>query len=311
MVLNRKTTGRRRLLKRKTRRGCGQKGGIRIGEGAEGSVFSPPLKCKEGDDSRFSSGLYVSKQVSAETGVAEHQNSFLVRNLDPTGEWSIVAEHVCSIAPEQINTNFVLVADSGDVRNYQLIFKNGGLSLLNLLMKDHGAVYDEKYLYDPENYDKLDPEGLRIIISVVKKVVQHLDILNSKYSHNDMHLGNIVYNRANDTGHIIDFARMTDHQLIMKDRMKFWRQTFNEAGVKPEKIQSVLGEFHPLIVDSVYKTDMVQLFSSVRAILDSDWAKSLENAFKYKSWLSKYGRRTTLLTFRNDYKAALLELPRD
>jgi len=307
MVLNTKTA--RRRLKRKTIRR--QRGGLRIGEGAEGSVFSPPLKCKEGDDSRFSSGLYVSKQVSAETGVAEHQNSFLVRNLDPTGEWSIVAEHVCSIAPEQTNTNFVAPADSSDVRNYQLIFKNGGLSLLNLLMKDHSAVYDEKYLYDPENFDKLDPEGLRLIISVVKKVAHNLDILNSKYSHNDMHLGNIVYNRANHTGHIIDFARMTDHQIIMKERMAFWTEYFKGVGVRPEKIQAIIGEFYPLIVDGIYKTDMVQLFSSVRAILDSDWVKSLENAFKYKGWLSKYGRRTKLLTFRNDYKAALLELPRE
>jgi hypothetical protein len=98
----------------------------------------------------------------------------------------------------------------------------------------------------------------------------------------------------------------------MAERMKFWKQTFTEAGVKPQKLEEILGDFHPLIVDGIYKTDMVQLFSSVRTLLDSDWVKSLDNAFKYKLWLNKYGsgRRGTLLRFRNDYKAALLELPR-
>jgi hypothetical protein len=185
-----------------------KRGGRKIGKGMRGTVYTPPLKCAEGDDDKWSSTNFVSKDISDTYLEQEYKNSFLVKELDPDGEWSITAEHACTIRDAQEDTNWM----PGDLKR-QLIFKNGGKDLYSLLLKPGQSGDVDKYINglndagedDLTVFMKLDPSGINNLIRQLHRILPKLDILNSKYIHRDLHFGNIV---TDGTPRLIDFSSL-------------------------------------------------------------------------------------------------------
>ena len=171
-------------MKRRTRRAIG---GKKLGEGTSGAVYSPPLKCQEGDDDTWANPKYASKTIFEDDLEQEYRNSFLVKQLDPKNNWSLTALHACTIRKSQPNANY-----KPAVQTRQLIFKNGGKSLADLLVKPGAQGHWSEYIREAAKFKHLEPKALPIVIKQLKKILPGLEQLNTKYVHSDLHVGNVV-----------------------------------------------------------------------------------------------------------------------
>lgn len=277
---------------RRTKRS--QRGGKRIGQGANGAVFSPALSCKETslNISKNSRG-YVSKVMNREDAEREYNKSMLVRELDPSGKWSITAEKICPVGLTQDNANFTYKSD-----DYQILYKNGGVSLWKLILKEGSTNYIQNYLngqtFDGDSDDsvflKLNTSGLPVLIKAVKSLLPGLNVLNKVYLHGDLHFDNIVYDGT--VCRIIDF--MTLEKL--KESMK---SDLGEPG---------LSDRDKLVIEDEWRSlDVSVIFHTLLSVLKSKWvAQTFPGHFT--SWLEQY-RIPGINRFRSDYLVAILTVP--
>jgi len=277
-------------------------GGKKIGQGAFGRVFSPPLTCKSGTKT-YGDG-FVSKILDERFIEEEYANSNLVREMDPEGLWSVTAEHVCELADAQENANYVK-----DTETHQIIYRHGGVSLFDLLLKP--GVYGKTHLFvngererdveDHSVYDLLDPDGLSRLIHATKGIIGGLDILNTKYLHGDIHLGNIVYD-----GHrsrLIDFPSLKR----IEERVRIQRKAFTECIQinKKKEICSYVGSVIDAAVEDIAASgDVRDLLDDLQKLLRSEWVTQTFPG-RFDAWLEKHKR----CRFRSDYVYAILDCP--
>jgi hypothetical protein len=266
------------------------KGGKRIGQGANGAVFSPALSCADG----FLDGIgYVSKVMNKDDAEREYNKSQLVKALDPSGKWSITAEKICPVGLTQDNANFTYKSD-----DYQILYRNGGVSLWKLILKSGSVNYVLNYLngqtFDGDSDEKvflnLNASGLPVLIKAVKSLLPGLNVLNKVYLHNDLHFDNIVYDGT--ACRIIDFMTLEK----IRDSMK---SDLGEPG---------LSDRDKLVIEDEWRSlDVNVLFYSLLSVLKSKWvAQTFPGHFT--SWLEQY-RIPGINKFRSDYLVAILTIP--
>uniref|UniRef100_A0A6C0DVN1 Aminoglycoside phosphotransferase domain-containing protein n=1 Tax=viral metagenome TaxID=1070528 RepID=A0A6C0DVN1_9ZZZZ len=285
-----------------------KRGGRRLGQGVEGEVYTPPLRCSGVADVEWQSPDYVSKVTDAAGVEQEYKASYLIRQLDPAGDWSIHAEQRCAILPKQANANYRTAAD----RLEQLIFRNGGASLLDYLLDQSGrSEHFQFYIQgiteagdpDPRAYTYLNYSHLTTVIELVKRLLPKIDLLNSIYLHGDLHLGNIVYD--GDRPRIIDFAGLSPIDAEVERANSVWSELGVDALVKGHPQQMNL--IDEATRDKAAARDLATLFHNILTILASKWVQA-ESGGRYDEWVKKY-RDPTILHFRSDFKVAIMEIP--
>ena len=285
-------------------------GGRKLGHGMRGDVYVPPLKCAEGDDAQWGSTDYVSKDINPDFLEQEYKNSFLIKELDPRGTWTISALHACTIKKSQENTNW----RPGE-KTHQLIFKNGGKDLYSLLLKPGFSGDSNKYINglddkgkeDPSVYDRLDMRGVSNVIQHLHRILPKLDILNEKYIHGDLHLGNIVTDGF--TPRIIDFSSLRPVSELLKEAEKDYNSCFKLT--KPNDKCMIFNIRLPMLIDDAAKSkDVMALWTELYMLLDSKWVKSAFQG-KYTEWLQKYEDLYRFVSFRSDYINSMLYVPSD
>jgi len=174
-----------------------KKGGKKIGEGSYGIVYNPPLMCTRNPEinKKYRDG-FVGKQVTDEEVEKEIQATELIETLDPKEDYTLHVRAYCEISPEQENTNFSDISQ-GDM---QLIYRDGGQSLYSLIKPDD---------LEDVNFDNLI-FGLRLI----KGFIPTLREFNQHFIHNDLHLGNLVWD--GEAIHMIDFAELKSVDELIK-----------------------------------------------------------------------------------------------
>jgi hypothetical protein len=293
------------MLHRRTRK----RGGRLLGHGIQGAVYTPPLECASGYNARWQGEGYVAKVMDAEEARNEYRNSFLIRQLDPDGAWSILAEQSCEISPSQANANYKNSPD----RRTQLIFRNGGKSLLDYLIQNGGD--SEKFVFylegiddggdpDPQAFSYLNYHRLSTVISAIKRLMPALDILNSKYSHTDLHLGNIVYD--GETPRLIDFSTLSPVDKEIALEMGHWTELGISKLTKGHLWQEYL--ISEATADKIRTNDIAHLFKSIYSILASKWVRKVSGG-GYAKWVDRYSNWVDRLHFRSDFKVAIMELP--
>lgn len=283
-------------------------GGKKLGEGQFGTVYSPPLRCLEGDDDIWATPDFVSKTIYEGALEKEYRNSFLVKELDPNNDWSITALHVCTINPTQNNANY----NHGEP-THQLIFKNGGQSLSDLLLKPGIKGDTSKYimgindsgLKDQTVFQKLNPDSLPILIEQVKKILPGLEILNTKYVHEDLHFGNIVTDGINPR--IIDFSSLQSLEKKIAAEQKVYNRCLTING-KTSSCVWLNERIRLLIEDDAKSRDTHTLWSQLHTLLDSEWVKQTFPG-KYSAWLKKYDDLTRFVNFCPEYALSIMNVP--
>lgn len=291
----------RRLTKRN------KKGGRKIGEGSFGKVFSPPLRCVDEGGKTYGEG-FVSKILSGSDVEEEYENSMKVRALDPEGMWSVTPERACKLSDSQENANYVKGAET-----YQIIYRHGGLSLYDLLLKP--GVVGKAHLYvqgmmkqgeeDSSVFELLDPDGLSRLINGVKGILGGLDTLNLTYIHGDLHLGNIVYD-----GHrsrLIDFASLTDVRLSVQREEESFKKCVLISAKDPHCQQHYSMLFDRLIDDRAGSRDIITLWTDLRNLLNSEWVNRVFPE-RFAAWFQKHQKRVDN-GFRSDYVYAIMDCP--
>jgi len=287
-------------------------GGKKLGEGQFGTVYSPPLKCLEGNDDQWETPEYVSKTMFERALENEYRNSFLVKELDPHNDWSVTALHACTINPTQTNANY----NHGE-STHQLIFKNGGKSLYDLLLKPgqkgdvtqyingiNDSGVSDSVKNDKSVFQKLNPDGLSKLIIQVKKILPGLEILNTKYVHGDLHLGNIVTDGTNPR--IIDFASLQTLERKIEAEKKY---LYNCVTLNPKSECVWLNERLQLLVNDEAKSrDIHSLWQDVHSLLESKWVKQTFPG-KYTAWLTKYEDLTRFINLCPEYVLSLMNIP--
>lgn len=281
-------------------------GGRKIGEGKFGAVFSPPLKCQEGNDDKWASGEFVSKTIYEGALEKEYRNSFLVRMLDPEGIWSITAEHACTIHKTQRNANYI-----DKEPTHQLIFKNGGRSLYDLLLKPGVKGDADKYILglnddgeeDSTVFSKLHPKGLTLLIGQLQKFLPYLELLNKKYVHGDLHFGNIVSDGVNPK--VIDFSSLRS----LDDKIAYEKKSYNRClTFKKDKCAWLEERIGLCIEDDAKSRDTLNLWSELYRLLDSAWVNKTFPG-KYTAWLAKYENLSRFMNFCPDYILSIMNVP--
>jgi hypothetical protein len=282
------------------------KGGSKIGQGKFGTVFSPPLKCGDGANVKWASTKYVSKTTTEDSLEREFVNSLLIKKLDPNGDWSVTAEHACKIAPGQNSKNY----DPGESNTHQIIFKNSGVNLYDLLLKP-GVKGDVLYYKDgllengAENlsaFSNLDPNGLSLLIKQLRLLLPKLAILNQTYVHGDLHLGNIISDGT--TPKIIDFDTLISVETRVLEQTKLYYRCLT---VK-KGCEWVKEQIDKCILDEVRSLDVMAIWTELKILLNSKWVQTVFPG-KYDVWLSKNEGRSRGRMFRADYEMAILNCP--
>ena len=166
------------------------KGGEEIGP----KVFRPPLHCNP-RNAEFESTEYVGKILSVEDGTAELAKSNIVRRIDPSGSWSITMDYSCTIAEVQEDTDYR--AEYYISHPMQLISRFGGITLKKVIG------------YDENDLRKLNCSNASLFIRLVKRSIISIDTLNAAgYRHDDLHLGNILYNESTESIKLMDFGKL-------------------------------------------------------------------------------------------------------
>lgn len=280
---------------RKTRR----TGGKKLGQGTRGAVYSPPLKCQEGDDDTWATPKYVSKTILDEHLETEYRNSFLVRELDPKNKWSLTAIHACTIRKSQPNVNY-----KPGLQTRQLIFKNGGKSLADMLVK--AGVQHEWYscINDPAKFIHLEPKALPIVIKQLKKILPGLEQLNAKYVHNDLHFGNIVTDGK--TPRIIDFSSMQPVDKKIAEEKKLMSKCIR---VKKDAVCSWVPErLQLLVADKAKSSDIQTIWLELYDLLSSPWV-TVTFPNKYTEWTTKYNDLSRFINLSPEYFLSIMNVP--
>jgi len=299
---------------RKTKRSKRQSGGKEIGSGAYGTVYSPPLKCLKTNNSnatRYYSTNYISKIFTMEripgyTAQDEYRNGLLVKTLDPSGTWSLTPELLCSIDKTQTNANF-LQKDPDDYTS-QLIYKNGGIPMYAILLKDGLPI--KPFFDDPKFYKDYDPEKLSTYIDCAKQLMTILPHLHIKYAHNDLHDANILYSPEDKKARLIDFADLKTIESLVEPKLtKF----INRFGITDTHyLEPIQATFE----DDVKRYDYAKIYDNIVGIINSKWTRSVKPGH-FQEWYTYWVNRidealedgTIRARFYSDAIKALPSLP--
>lgn len=279
----------------------GQFGGKKLGEGQFGAVYSPPLKCQEGDDDTWASPKYASKTIFEDDLEKEYRNSFLVKALDHKNAWSLTAIHACTIHKSQPNANY-----KPALQNRQLIFQNGGKSLSDLLVKPGVKGHWSEYTKDAANFKYLDSKALPQVIKQLKQILPGLEQLNTRYTHNDLHFGNIVTDGK--TPRIIDFASLQPIDETMAEERKLMAGCLTIKEKKDGTCAFLPDRLKLLMEDEAKSRDVQTLWSDLYSLLDSNWVKATFPN-KYSTWLTKYEHLARFINFCPEYVLSIMNVP--
>ena len=254
------------------------KGGRLIGRGAYGWVFSPPLKCI-GEDKMPDNKIFVSKIfLSEKSALEEYRKGMLIKELDSEGRMFITPESICEYEEIQDNANYAIFnGKKTKGRAFQIIYKNGGLPIENILVRNPPYPGRSINFAKAPNFELLDATKLGLYIKCLKSLVPILDKLHERFIHADLHVGNILYN--DDGVRIIDFG-----EAIAVD------------GLKPAQ------------ANKMKKEEFGGLLMIGFLCLGSKWV-SLNFPNLFDRWLKSVidcigGKRTI-----EDYKATILSIP--
>jgi hypothetical protein len=233
---------------RKTRTRA-RKGGKKIGEGSFGVVYKPPLKCHRAPEisEKYRDG-FVGKQVTEDEVDKEIEASDLIEKIDPNEDYTIQVRAYCDISPEQENANFLDISQG----NMQLIYRDGGQSLHSLMEPDE---------LDFDNIEDINFDNIILGLRLIKGFIPILREFNQHFIHNDLHLGNIVWD--GESLHMIDFAELKPVDELIKIYSKHNKQN-------PEELAR--------------KRDIEVLYDIVRNIARSNYMKKKQPTF-LRYWL--------------------------
>lgn len=161
-----------------------QYGGNKIGQGITGTVYYPPLKCKE--ESKTPKGDYVSKKSKKEISKREFEKTEALRKLNLDN--IIYPEHICEY----------------DDKHNLLFSKYGGPSLLEYY------DYMEKLAYSKKNINKndFDKKYFNNVIDALNKLKASVKTMNENNIYQgDITFDNILYNEKENKAYLIDFEQ--------------------------------------------------------------------------------------------------------
>ena len=245
---------------KKTRKSKKQRGGVKIGEGALGAVYRPPLLCNttRAINNSLKTNNYIGKYTGRNVGQREKNKSNLVRDLNRNGEYTVTVNEMCELAPNQTNTNF----ENRPNREIQLISKYAGTSVEDLIPED-------KILDDPEVYVHLTPEDIHKFyegLRAIKSLAPRLREFNEHFIHNDLHFGNIVWDGT--TARLIDFSEL---------------ETLPEAIARLEEQYPDASEDE--IETAAKSTDVARLYGLVKDILSTKFIMNTpEQKDRFRAW---------------------------
>lgn len=175
---------RRQTIKKDKIRFLSKRGGRRLGKGVTGIVYSPVLACENGSDVPYKGPGFVGKAIP-ETSIKSEIHDIPIAELREYADFIILPLHYCLLNETQTNENYIknIVPTTTYTTgphigrtiyyNYQVIYRNGGQSALELLTADrsnHGPI-----------------------INAIRAFITKLLLFNRKFIHSDLHLGNIVF----------------------------------------------------------------------------------------------------------------------
>lgn len=252
---------------RKNRRGHSRhRGGAIIGKGGSGAIFAPPLLCTQ--PSQVYGDEYVSKiffeEASRLEGIEiEYGKGSLVRELDPEGRWSITPEARCVLAKEQSDEEFEVSPQT----TQQIIYRNGGVPLSSLIYGSNGKL--------------LPPERLnyKLYIHCLKQLMDILPILHTRYLHDDLHSGNIVYNEHDGRVRIIDFGYLQTLDDATRSDIEKFKNRYEITDA------TCLDQVKKAHYDLVKQRDYSELFREVCSVI-IDY--KLNKMRPYDEWINRW-----------------------
>lgn len=299
------------------------RGGKKIGRGEYGNVYRPVLKNANHSENRYSEG-YVGKVMKEEDAKIEYANSMKVQALDPEGLWSITAIKMSRLANSQNNANFERSEQNRKTKKNkfikntgltnpdplllfypsttQIIYKYGGQSLASLLTKSGAHVYGGNYDVSDINTEKL-PE----FVQACKSIIPGLNVLNKKYIHQDLHLGNILWDGK--TARMIDFGEMVSVEERFAAKKSNFIGNLEALGLRKrtgnaalQLYDVIMDRIDMIIMEDAVKYDAYVIYENLHGVLRMDWVKERFPG-KYDDWLK-------LTPFsRCDYIQAILTVP--
>jgi hypothetical protein len=207
------TRSRRRKSKRaKSRRKT--RGGARIGKGAFGVAYRPPLLCDASSNvnEKYKSDKYVGKVMKEPQLQHEFDVSQKVLEFDPTHEITLPVEAMCKLAGLQTNDTFVPPRNGSTVG--QLISEFGGDSLYSMFQTD--------FLDDYTQFSKIQHERFFDALRALVIFQTGFRTFSLYFVHGDLHTGNIVWDGSR--------ARMIDFWFLMTIEERIQQQIVGLSG---------------------------------------------------------------------------------
>ena len=299
------------------------RGGKKIGHGEYGNVYMPVLKNVNRSEKNYAEG-YVGKVMNEADAKIEYANSMKVRALDPEGRWSITVEKIGRLANSQNNANFARSEQNRKTKKNkfiknaglnnpdplflfkpsttQLIYKYGGKPLAGLLTKSGAHIFDDTFDESEVNAEKLSE-----FIQACKSIVPGLNALNKKYVHQDLHLGNILWDGK--TARMIDFGEMVTVEERFIAKKKNFVGNLEALGLRPrtgdaglQLYDVIMDRIDRIIMEDAVKYDAYVIHENLHGVLRMDWVKERFPG-KYDAWLALD------LFSRCDYIQAILSVP--
>lgn len=175
-----------------------QTGGEKVGEGANGCIFRPPLTCSSGKIE--SKKKYVGKVFnSKKNGLFEEEMMKKVKTFDSNGDHIIQLKKKCEVDSKDIKPkdHFNKCSLFKSKRMMQLIYQDGGISLYEYCNKNRGK------------YNILDL--LNGFVNIVDGLVK---MNKAGLCHRDLKPANIMITEDDLQMKITDFGLSTEHKLI-------------------------------------------------------------------------------------------------
>lgn len=175
-----------------------KKGGEKIGEGANGCIFRPPLTCSIGKTK--SNKNYVGKVFNSETnGKFEETIMKKINIIDPKGYHIIPLNNKCIVKSKDIRLRdkFNECGITRSEQMTQLIYEDGGISLYDFCNKNRSkySIFD--------------------MINGFVNIVDGLVKMNKvRLCHRDLKPQNIMINEDNMLMRMTDFGLSKEHNLI-------------------------------------------------------------------------------------------------
>ena len=259
--------GPRKTRKNKRKQSRKHRGGKELSRGQYGLVYMPPLKCSDNEakyDTQYISKIFTTEDNGVDGLYKEYANGLLVKELDPSGSWSITPELLCPLDKTQDNANF-LMKRVGKYK-HQIVYRHGGVTLESLRLRiGEWDEYEKSGQIDERPYDVA---AFKLYVSLFKQVLTLLPKLHVRYIHGDFHTNNILYNPEDGQLRMIDFGRLESIQ----DNVN--------------KLISRATEQKPVdyYIDTVKQIDYAKIFSYIDAdVWSFDDKKSLPAPF-FAEW---------------------------